>query len=790
MGFSVVGKSIPRVDSLEKVTGKAMFCADIKLPGMLYAKLLRSRHPHARIIGINTSKAENLPGVRCVATGKDSPSNRFGSPILDQTVLARDIVRYVGEPIAAVAAETIETAEEATELIEVEYEELPPVFNTEEAMATNPLVVVHRDLFHYKRGGAFGGPRFDLSRPNVFMHFKIRKGDVDKGFHESDLIVENRFTTARVQHCALEPQAAIAQPTQDGGLTLWVGRQSIYGLQSTIGDIFGIKPSKIRVIQYYVGGGFGLKNNIILEPIVVLLALKTGRPIKLVFTREDVFVHGGNKVPMVIYIKDGAKKDGTLMAREIKVILNGGAYAFNTAVVTRNCSFVAVSMYRIPNFKWDSYGVYTNEVPNSSFRGLGNNQLAWVIESHMDILAEKLGIDPVLIRKRNLLEEGEPNLIGEITHSIGAKECLEKVTKFIKLNDRIEGKDLWKRGKGIALGNKYSIAPTASLARVKVNEDGNIMVFHSADELGQGCNTIAAQIAAEEFGIPVDNVKVISCDTLVTPFFGGGSTASRVTYNLGNAIRQACQVAKRKLFEIAANRLGVSPSELESNGAEVYTKEAPIRKINFTELFLGYRGDRPGGYGTHTTSGEITGDATWVQDYTPEDPDTGQINPVAALQGKRLNAFYTYTAKSVEVAVNVETGEVKVIRCGHSIDSTPLNPKMCEQQMEGGIGMGIGDALYEEVKVEKGVVLNPNFTDYRIPTFQEIPQLKNAENFIIPTPHKDGPFGAKGLGEAAIIGLQPAIANAIYNAVGIRIADLPITPEKILQAIAEKRRKG
>lgn len=788
MEFLSVTKSIPRVDALEKATGKVVFCTDFKLSGMLHAKLLRSPHPHARIVSINTSKAERLPGVKCIVTGKDAPEKRYGMLLFDQPVLAKHTVRYVGEPVAAVAADDLDIAEEALELIEVEYKELPAIFDAEEAMSTNPQTVVHRDLFNYDRARAW---QFDLDRPNVFFHHKIRRGDVAKGFQEATLVMENEFTTERIQHCALEPHATIVEPTAGGGLTIWTGRQDVWFLINRIGWLFGISPSQVRIIRPYVGGAFGSKFPIVVEPIAVLLALKISKPIKLVLTREEVFLSGGNRVPMIIYIKDGVSKDGRLVAREMKVILKAGAYSSVVSILVRNCSFGAVGTYSVPNFSLDSYGVYVNEPPACNFRGFGSTQVAFAIESHMDMLADKLGIDNVEFRRKNILREGDPNVTGEITHSIGAGKCLHEVAKLIKLTDQSQNEGCWKKGKGIGLGNKYCTAPTTSLARVKIAEDGVIIVYHSADEIGQGCNTVAAQIAAEEFGIPIDRVKVIFADTLVTPFFNGGATSSRITYHLGNAVKAACLAAKKRLFEVAAERLHADPGELETKGGEVYFRGIREKSIKISEVFSGYKGDYPGGYGAYTTGGEIIGEGAWVQEYIPEDPETGQIDPGAASEGIRLVSFWSHAAKAVEVAVDVETGQVRVLQVSSAADmGLPINPKMCEQQMDGGVGMGIGDSLYEEMIVERGVVKNPNFTDYRVPSVTQMPFIDNVKLVFAPAPHKDGPFGAKGLGEVALIGMQPAIANAIYDAVGVRIKSLPITAERLLQALKEKNDRG
>lgn len=782
--LSVVGTSAPRVDTLEKATGQAVFGTDITLPRMLHAKVLRSPYPHARIINIDTSRAEKLPGLVCIVTGRDAPRKKYGSILRDQNILAIDVVRSIGEPVAAIAAETIDAAEEALELINVKYEQLPAIFDAEEAMGTNPPVVIHPDLFNYQ----FNVPSLrllDKDRPNTFIHAKVRKGDVEKGFQESDVVMENRFSAARIQHCALEPPVTIVRPEADGGLTIWMGKQMIHSAKLLISELFDINPSKVRVIQPHIGGGFGQKTRVREEPLVTLLALKAKRPVKQVLTRYEIFLCGGTRNPMTIYIKDGVKKDGTLIARQITAILPaGGMSELSTALITKNAAYGAASMYRIPNFSWDSYGVYVNEPPVVAMRGFGCTKITFAIESHMDMLAEKLGIDPVEIRKKNLLQEGEINLTGEIVHSIGAKQCLEKVVDFIKPDEKPQDKGVWRRGKGFGIGSKYTMAPSASVARVRVMEDGNIVVYHGAAEVGQGCDTVMAQIAAEEFGVPIEKITVASKDSLYMPY-DFGSVSSRVTYYTGNAVRLACQDAKRQLFMRAGQRLGVLPGELDTRAGIIYVKGMPDKKVNIVELFMGYK---PGSYGSYTTGGEIIGNATFVSEFVSEDRETGQMDPELAARGKRINATYSYMAKSVEVAVNTETGEIKILRCGAASDmGQPINPKMCEQQAEGGIGMAIGAAIYEEILLKDGMVLNPNFTDYRIPSSNNMPTMDSIKTMIAPTPHKDGPYGAKGIGEGTLLGLDAAIANAVYNAVGVRIKDLPISAEKVLNALKEKK---
>jgi CO/xanthine dehydrogenase Mo-binding subunit len=790
-GPSVVGKSIFRLDALDKVTGRAKYCEDLRFPGMLYGKVLRSPYPHAHIMGIDTSRAENLSGVRAVITGRDVPEKRYGPSVFDQHILARRVVRYVGDPVAAVAADSLEVAERALDLITVEYEELPGIFDIEEAWKKNPSVIVHRDLPRYELG-KFPPPRLIPDRPNVCNLRMLRHGDVEKGFKEADLIVENTFTTTRIQHCSFEPHVSIAQAESDGSLTIWAGRQSIFLAKQYLCKIFDLIPSQVRVIaSHYVGGAFGSKVTLYTEPITAMLSMRTGRPVKLTYTREEMFSSGGTRVPFVIRMRDGVKEDGTLVARNMEMLLGMGAYAGSGPLIARNCIYAAVATYHIPNAKIDTYAVYTNDPFVTSFRGFGNTQVLWAIESQMDIIAEKLGMDAVDLRRKNLLEEGDISITGEIVHSIGIRECLDKVADSLKRGGETRKEaGPWKKGKGLALGNKYSMAPTAALAVVKVRGDGTIEVHESADEIGQGCNTVLAQIAAEEFGVSVDDVKVVWGDTAITPYFSRGSTSQRTTFNLGNAIRLACQDAKRQIFEIAAEKLHVPPRDMDIKDGRIYVRSNPSQGMSVTELFTSERELLPGEFGDYVEkAAEILGKGVWVTRPARSDPETAQIPENVAKMGGRLVGFFGYGVQGVEVRVNTETGEVKVEKVVAASDvGSPLNPKMCEQQIEGGVAMGIGSALWEEVALEKGKVVNPNFGNYKIATSVNMPKTENVEVFLISAPHKEGPYGAKGTGETQMTPTAPAVANAIYNAVGVRIRDLPITRERIFKALREKEK--
>lgn len=779
---SIVGKSVARVDSLQKVKG-ADFCTDVKLPGMLHVKILRSPHAHAGILQIDTSKAKSLPGVRYVVTNEDAPRYKSGMLTYDKPVLAQDVVRWAGESVAAVAADSIDIAMEAIDLIKVEYEELPAVFDLEEASGKTPPVIIHPDLDKYHT--ILSPAARALDRPNVNYWWKIRRGNVDKGFAEADLVMENKFTTAPVRHAALEPHCTVVRPDGDDGVTIWGSRQNIFGLRTYMAAIFNIPLLKVRVVQPYVGGAFGGKDVNRDEAVAILLALKTKRPTKLVYTREET--SQSLRSSLSIHIKQGVKKDGTLVARKMKVFGNCGAYDMGGSLISRACSHEAVDTYRIPNFAYDSYSVYTNTAPPATMRSVGCAEACWAIESQMDMLAEQLNIDPVTIRRKNILKEGEPNSVGEIVHSIGQEECLEKLIDLFKPDEKPESDGVWLKSKGIAIGNMFSVAPSVGGARVKVIADGGLEVYHGGDEIGQGCTTVIGQIAADEFGVPFDKVKVISNDTLNCPFLSLGSTSSRTTYIVGNAVVQACREAKRSLFGKAAGPLGVSDSDLDTKNGEVYVRAAPEKNIKISDLFQGYYGIPPGACGEYTEGGEIMGTATFVQPLWPVDPETGQLSPELAAEKKRLHAFYAYTAKGVEIAVNRETGQVKVLRCIAINDvGRPINPKMVEQQAEGGVVMGLGDALYEETILNNGVTLNPNFTDYKIPTFVNVPLCDNLVTDTANAPHRDGPYGAKGFAEGAMVGLEGAIAIAIYNATGVRMDSLPMTSERILKALKNK----
>ncbi|MFC1945213.1 xanthine dehydrogenase family protein molybdopterin-binding subunit [Chloroflexota bacterium] len=774
--LSVVGKSVTRLDAFDKVTGAAKYTSDfmVGVPGVLEGRLLTSPYPHARILSIDTSEAQKLPDVKFVLTAKDAPANLQGTNIKDQPLLARDVVRFIGEPVAVVAAETVEAAEKAISLIKVDYEELPAIFDPEDAMRDDAPVIIHPDFEQYERVGIGKGSTLGsvsgLGIPNVCAHYKVRKGDVERGFQEADLIVENRFTTSRLSHAQMEPDHCIAQKGSDGTLTVWSSQKVIFRTKSMLCGLFNLPPSKVRVINLHVGGSFGRRP--IIEQFCALLALKTYRPVRMTLSREQVFAITHTGPANITYIKDGVKKDGTLVARELKLIINVGAYSIYAPHGALSFPNGAVGTYRIPNFKLDSYGVYTNELTMMTLRGVGAPQLHAATETQMDIIAHKLGIDPVELIKRNILNEGEKNVIGETTHSIGVRECLEKAAEFIEWGKPSEqGTGPWRKGKGVAVCNKFGMGGTVDCVHIQIHEDGTIELRHGSDEIGQGANTVLAQIAAEEFGIPMDRMRVVCGDTANVPFSASGASASKTTFYSGNATRLACQDAKQQIFALAAPLLKALPHELETTDGKVFVKNMPERFVRIPALFWP---------GPLYKGGEIVGKGVYSHKMTPMDPETGQI--------EKMMAFYLYGANAVEVAVNIRTGEVRVLKVGSAWDMGQLvNPKLCEGQIEGGLSWGIGMALGEGLKVDKGRVLNPNFRDYKIPRAAQMPDRENMKSFFVMALHNEGPYGAKGVGEGTNTAAAPAINNAIFNAIGVRLYELPLTPEKILRHLKEKK---
>ena len=757
--MNVVGKRIKRVDTLKKVMGKALFADDLRFENMLYAKVLRSPVPHAKIKNVDTSLAKKLDGVRAVLTAKDIPGeNRFGTlgdPFRDQPVLADDRARFVGDPIAIVAADSEKIAEEALNLIKVEYEELKPVFD--------PLEAMRQDA-----------PRVH-EKGNLASLRKIHRGDIKEGFEKSDIIIEGTYKTPFHEHAYLEPEAGVAKVDEDGNVTVWACTQFPTNVREEMARVLGLSLSKVRVIQTVTGGGFGAKLDISVHCHIALLALKTGRPVKLVYTRPESIMASTKRHPFILKYKTGATRDGKLLAVEVEIVGDTGAYAsFGPAVLTR-AAVHATGPYNVPNVKVEAYTVYTNNPICGAMRGFGVTQVAIAHEAQMDKLAERLGMDPIEIRLNNAFDVGSRTATGQLlAHSVGIKESLRQAQRAVEgwRSDILRNEESTKR-QGIGVGVMwYGIGstgrPNPSGAFVDLLNDGSVIVLSGCAEIGQGSDTILAQIAAEELGTDVGKIKVVTADTGVTPWCRA-TAASGQTYISGNAVRLAAINAKETLFQQIAADFGVKKDELYLDNGAICVKDSG-QKIPIAEAIKRCR-----------SLGILTMGSGWFNpDTTPLDPETGTGNPYAT---------YSFASHLAEVEVDVETGEVRILKLAAFNDvGKAINPREVEAQLEGGLSMGLGQALMEELVVEKGAIKTSTLARYLIPTSLDMPEDISVN--IIEESEPSGPFGAKGVGEPASIPTAPAILNAIYDAVGARITELPATSERVLNAAKRKSLGG
>ena len=733
--FQTIGKSHIRVDALEKVTGKATYAGDVYLPGMLMCKLLTSTHSHALIKSIDTSAAEALPGVRCVITGKDYPDAWFGSGAMkDRRVMARDEVFYIGEPVAAVAADDEITALEAVELIKVEYEGIKNVVDPLEAISGRS-VDVHPNLEDFE---GFG---FALGGNNCTM-LDADRGDVDQGFKDSDVIVEETYHTQPISQGFLEPMACVADLQANGRLDIYASTQGPYQVRAQLASVLDRPISNIKVTAMEMGGGFGAKLRLALEAFPALLSIKTGRPVKLINTREEAFTLNGPRLETNIYLKTGVTKDGKILARETRSIFDVGAYlgAGPNAGVGHG-----LGAYSIPNFKLRSYGVYTNKIYVGSYRASGVADMNFATESHTDVIAHKLGMDPMEFRIKNALSEGDTAVNGSAIPKNGLMETMLALKEKMGLPKKLEE----GRGVGISVG-EWRSGSGPSTAAISVNEDGTISLLTGSVDIS-GSDTSLAQIAAEALGLRLDQVVVAARNTDMAPFTGP-SGGSRIVYSQGRAVQNAAEDAKAKLLELAADRLGVPADALECAGGAVYVQDNPPQSMDLGQLArmsLSSRG------------GPIIGTASLSSlPYAP-----------------------VFNAQGAEVIVDQETGQVRVTRFVQAQDiGKAINPMGVEGQLEGGAVQGIGRALSEEILIDKetGKVRNPSLATYLMPLSVDMPEI---ENILVEVPSADGPFGARAVAESPGFGPPAAIANAIYDAVGVRIKTLPLSAERVLAAI-------
>ncbi|MBI3063733.1 MAG: molybdopterin-dependent oxidoreductase [Deltaproteobacteria bacterium] len=755
--FSVVGQRVQRIEGFEKVTGDSKFIADIFLPGMLVGKVLRSPFPHARIRHIDISKAERLPGVRAVVTAEDTIKRPWGAFFADQYILSVGKARYVGEEVAAVAAIDPDIAEEAIDLIEIDWEPLPGVFDAEEAMKD-------------------GAPLVHDDKPNnIAMTLDIERGNIAQAFAESDVIVEDTFQSMPQWHCSIETIGSVAEYAPSGKYTIYMNTQTLFNARYRIAAALGVPETDARIIQSAVGGGFGGKscddNNAL---VAAVLARKARKPVKLINTREEEFLAGCRpRVFMKINVKLGFKKDGRIRAKHIKVIADNGAYSAKAPAITGVAAMRHDTCYKYTDVKTEAKLVYTNKVPTGAFRGFGNPSAEWAVEQAIDLGAHELGIDPIEIARINAAESGYVSPHGNRVTSCELKQCLDMAEKMIGWKTKRANKAP-NTGLGLACtvhvsGKRHFGDYDGSSATIKLNEDGKALILSGEGECGQGAHTAMCQIAAEELGIRVEDVEISRADTDLTTFCLG-AFASRLTYVSGNAVKNAATNVKRQLFEQAAEMLEANLEDLISRDGRVFVKGAEGKSVTVADVARARLFRHNGA--------PIVGSGSF---------DADSVLPDSTRFGNESGA-YNYGVQAAEVHVDPETGQVKVLNFVVASDcGTVIYPLGAEGQVEGGLAQGIGYALTEGLQFDEGRPVNPNFSDYRIPSMRDMPPLKYAfADSYEPT----GPFGAKGLGELNMDPTAAVINNAIFDAVGVRVKNLPITPEKILKALRDKEKKG
>lgn len=747
----------PNVTARSKVLGRAQYAGDIKLPGMLHGKVLRSPYPHARIVSIDTRAALALPGVKAVLTGADAPRALWGVSHKERRILAEGVVRFAGEEVAAVAAITDEIARDALDLIRVEYEELPAILSPDEALDEEAPPV------HPGRAN------------NVSHEIRFERGDVDAGFASAHLVHQQTYSVHAQYPGYLEPMGTVATIDADGRLQVWTSTQSVFLARARLAGALERPVSSVRVMQAMTGGSFGAK---IVEDantlVAGLLAVKTGKPMRVVNNRLEDFLACCSSVPERITLKLGMARDGTIVAKDVRIVADCGAYAGLSSEVMHVSAMRSDNMHRLKNVRSHATLVYTHTPPHGAFRGFGGTQMLFALNSHIDTMARQLGLDPVDVHKRNAIGAGETSVHGWHIGSTGLVECIDQATQALQWQDkRARSISVGPKRRGVGMAAAMHVSGNRTIGNwdgstvvIKVNEDGRAVVHSSEGDMGQGAMTMLAQICAHELGIPLAHVHVAAPDTDVSPFCIG-TLASRVTIVAGNAAILAARKARDQLMDVAAGMLETPVEDLECAGGAVFVKAAPERRKLLAELARQHIW-RHGGEGIQVS-------ATWDAKTVMHDKDVrGNIAPA-----------YSFAAQAVEVEVDTETGQVSVIDsyvcddCGRA-----LNPMAIHGQTNGATVQAIGWTLYEQLQMEGGRIMNGNFADYTMATADAVPLLRGG---LVESNDPNGPYGAKGASETAILPGAPAIANAVFDAIGVRITDLPITPEKILAALRAKR---
>ncbi|MCH6545864.1 MAG: xanthine dehydrogenase family protein molybdopterin-binding subunit [Deltaproteobacteria bacterium] len=759
---TVIGKNIARVDGQEKVTGRALYTGDLKLPGMVHGKVLRCPYAHARIRRIDTRKAETLPGVVGVLTRNNLKlaTPYIGAMIKDQPVIALEKARYAGDVVAAVAALDDAVAEEALKAIEVDYEELPAVMSVDDALSpTAPLI---HERIERSRPPAYGrGASYIVhEHSNICHHFHYERGDVNEGFRQSDLVFEDEFVYPTAQHYPMEPTISVASFEGDS-VTVWSPSQAPFSARQEISRVFGMPLSRIRVIVPHVGGGYGGAKGGLTAILAVALSRQVRRPVRVAFSADENFKTICQPQIKVV-IKTGVKKDGTFVARQSRVYLNAGAYVYSTPSVTEKAGYRSHGPYHIPYVLTDSYAVYTNTVPAGAFRGFGGHQAAFAYESQADIIAHRLAMDPVELRRRNLLGRGEEYAAGDTPIDCDLKGMLEELAVAIEWDKKEEPpKDpRFKRGKGIACAVKDGGGSGKSAsATVRIMSDGSAVLATGSVEIGQGVRTTMLQITAEELTLPTDRVEVAALDTHTTPF-DHSTNASSATVVMGQAVQRAAQDARQQLLSAAASTFGVPVEEVQLSEGRIIVKEKGWSLPEIMRLCFA------------TVGGEVVGRGSFNQ-TRDENVPLGQRSP-----------FWEVGFGGAEVEVDEWTGSIRILKYVSVTDAGKMiHPVHCRGQDEGAAVFGIGLSLFEELLYEDGKLANPNLIDYRLPRFRDLPHSFTSR--IREDGGGPGPYGAKGVGEGGILGVAPAVCNAVFNATGVRIRQVPLKGERVWRALGQ-----
>lgn len=754
--FSVIGRSHRKVDAMAKATGEAVYADDIQLPGMLHARTLRSPHPHARIVSIDATRALAHPGVHAVVTGKDMPERYGVIPwTQDETALAVDKVRFIGDPVAAVAAVDEDTAIEAIELIDVVYEPLHAYLDPEEALKRSDPKI-HEDR-----------------KDNVSKHVFLEFGDVDAAITGADVVIEGEYAFHGTTHTPIEPHCAVARYSSDGLLTVWSATQITHYVHRALAKVLGLPEAQIRVIQPCLGGAFGGKSDpFSLEFCVAKLSMITGRPVKMLYTREEVFYCHRGRHPMKMRYRTGAKSDGRLTGVDAKILIDGGSYSSFGLVTAYYAGQLLTGPYDFPTYRFDSTRVFTNKPPCGPKRGHGSVQPRFAFEVQLDEVAERLGMDPIAIRRKNYQGSFTETVNGQRITSSGFDQCLDAVERASEWKER-HGKLPRGRGLGIAgsmyiSGTNYAIYPNEmpqAGIQLKVDRSGLVMVYTGGNDIGQGSNSVVRYIVAEELGVPLEHVRVVAADTDLCPV-DLGAYSSRVTFMVGNATIDACRKLRTQIITAVSEKWEVAPERIYLGLGEVVDLQDAEHKLTTREAFqlAESRFDTLGATGAYNT------------------PELG-----GKYRGGTIGASpaYSFTAHVAEVSVDLETGRITCENVWVAHDcGRALNPTLVAGQMEGSVYMGAAEVVLEHHRVdERGLLVAPNLLDYPIPTSLDSPEI---HSLIVESVDPEGPYGAKEAGEGPLHSVIPAISNAIFDAVGIRLRELPFSPQKVLAALKNK----